>query len=377
MKIIYGKQEEPWAEQYKFGWTIIGKVCLDESSGRHEATANRVTVVEKEDGSAKLQKNKGTGQFVSNSLSKDMTSPKEIKEMMQLDYSEIHYSRSIRGTEQSQSAEDRRFNQILSKGVHTNFRGNWEMPLPFKTDEISLPNNREHCLRRLLSLKRKMQKDDKLHADYVQFMEKIIKREHASPIPDEELNAPSGQFWYLPHFQVYHPKKPDQIRVVFECSTVYEGDSLNKHLLQGPEWMNGLVGVLSRFRKEETAVSCDIEQMFHNFAVNPEHRDFLRFLWFKDNDINQSIVEYKMNVHLFGAVSSPGVANFGLMTTAKEGSEKFGDQAREFLEQEFYVDDGLKSFAKTEEAIATIKNTQAMCATSDTRRTTNTTRAMS
>ena len=76
--------------------------------------------------------------------------------------------------------------------------------------------------------------------------------------------------------------------------------------------MNGLVGVLPRFRKEEIAVSCDIEQMFHNFAVNPEHRDFLRFLWFKDNDINQSIVEYKMNVHLFGAVSSPGVATSGL-----------------------------------------------------------------
>ena len=72
--------------------------------------------------------------------------------------------------------------------------------------------------------------------------------------------------------------------------------------------------------------------MFHNFAVNPEHRDFLRFFWFKDGDINQPIVEYRMNVNLFGAVSSPGVANFGLMTTAREGSEEFGEQAREFVE---------------------------------------------
>ena len=63
-----------------------------------------------------------------------------------------------------------------------------------------------------------------------------------------------------------------------------------------------------------------------------------------------------MNVHLFG-----GVANFGLMTTAK-GSEKFGDQASEFSEQ-----DGLKSFTTTEEAIATIKNTQAMCASANLR----------
>jgi hypothetical protein len=212
-----------------------------------------------------------------------------------------------------------------------------------------------------------MQKDEKVRVDYVEFMEKMIKREHASRVSDDELQASKGHVWFLPHFQVYHPKKPDQIRVVFDCSAVYEGDSLNKHLLQGPDWMNALIGVLSRFRKEEIAVSCDIEQMFHNFAVNPEHRDFLRFLWFKDGDINQPIVEYRMNVHLFGAVSSPGVANFGLMTTAREGSEEFGEQAREFVENEFYVDDGLKSFASPEEAITTIKNAQNMCASANLR----------
>ena len=61
-----------------------------------------------------------------------------------------------------------------------------------------------------------------------------------------------------------------------------------------------------------------------------------------------------MNVHLFGVVSSPGVANFGLMTTAREGGKVFGDQAREFLENEFYVDDGPTSFASPEEAITTV-----------------------
>jgi hypothetical protein len=97
-----------------------------------------------------------------------------------------------------------------------------------------------------------------------------------------------------------------------------------------------------------------INTFYHNFAVNPEHRDFLRFLWFKDGDINQPIVEYHMNVHLFGAISSPCVGNFGLMATAKEGSQEFGENARDFLEQEFYVHDGLKSFANPEEAIATV-----------------------
>ena len=104
--------------------------------------------------------------------------------------------------------------------------------------------------------------------------------------------------------------------------------------------MNDLLGVLSRFRKEETAVTCDIEQMFHSFHVNPENRDFLRFLWFKDNNLTGHICEYRMNVHLFGAVSSPAVANFGLRATAEAGREQLGQTAADFLQNDFYVDDG-------------------------------------
>ena len=363
LNIIYGDENEPWAEEYKFGWTIIGKVCLEEETPN--VTVNRVSVIDEDVSSSYDQR----VAFRSNTPSKDITSPKEVSEMMQLDYNEVHYSRNIRGTEQVESPEDRRFNQILTKGIHKNSEGNWEMPLPFREDdhEISLPNNRDYCVRRLLNLKKKLQKDDKLRGDYVQFMKKIIEREHATPVPEEELRAAAGKVWYLPHFQVYHPKKPDQVRVVFDCSAVFEGVSLNTHLLQGPDWMNALVGVLSRFRKEEVGVSCDIEQMFHNFKVDPEHRDFLRFLWFKDGALDQPLVEYRMNVHLFGAVSSPGVANFGLLTTAKEGRQEFGDEAADFLENDFYVDDGLKSFGSPEEAISTIKAAQSMCSSANLR----------
>ena len=131
--------------------------------------------------------------------------------------------------------------------------------------------------------------------------------------------------------------------------------------------MNVLIGVLSRFRKEETAVTCDIEQTFHSFHVNPEHRDFLRFLWFKDNDLNGQSCEYRMNAHLVGAISSPGVANFGLRATAEAGGEQFGQRAVDFLQQDFYVDDGFKSFVTPKNAIDLIRDTKAMCAAANLR----------
>ena len=141
------------------------------------------------------------------------------------------------------------------------------------------------------------------------------------------------------HFGVYHPKKPTQIRVVFDSSAEFEGVSLNEELLSGPDMMNSLLGVLIRFRTENTAVMCDIEQMFHSFYVNPSHRDFLRFLWFEDNVIGKPIIEYRMNVHLFGNGPSPAVATFGLRKTAANGEEEFGKAASNFVHRNLYVDD--------------------------------------
>lgn len=146
-----------------------------------------------------------------------------------------------------------------------------------------------------------------MEKDYLEFVEKILSKGHASPVPQEEVTSENqiGKVCYLPHFGVYHPKKPTQIRVVFDSSAEFKGVSLNKELLSGPDMMNSLLGVLIRFRTENTVVMCDIEQMFHSFYVNPSDRDFLCFLSFEDNVIGKPIVEYRMNVHLFGNGPSP------------------------------------------------------------------------
>ena len=155
---------------------------------------------------------------------------------------------------------------------------------------------------------------------------------------------------YVPHTGVYHPKKPDKIRVVFDCSAKYGGVSLNDHLLQGPDLTNGLLGVLCRFRKEEVAFMVDVKSMFHQFYVKERFRDLLRFLWWENGDPEKPAVEYRMKVHLFGAASSPGCANFGLKRAADDGEDEFGTEAANFIRNDFYVDDGLKSVPTVQEA---------------------------
>ncbi|TWW54220.1 hypothetical protein D4764_0192230 [Takifugu flavidus] len=79
---------------------------------------------------------------------------------------------------------------------------------------------------------------------------------------------------------------------------------------------------------EPYAVMADVEQMFHNFMV---------------------------------------IAIYGLKRTAVEGESEYGSDVRKFIEQHFYVDDGLKSFASEDEAINVLIRAQRMLAQSNIR----------
>lgn len=71
-----------------------------------------------------------------------------------------------------------------------------------------------------------------------------------------------------PGIYQYHPKKPTQIRVVFDSSAKYDNVSLNDVLMNGPDLINSLHGVLLRFRKDLVAITADIQQMFYCFVVS-------------------------------------------------------------------------------------------------------------
>ena len=63
-------------------------------------------------------------------------------------------------------------------------------------------------------------------------MDDVTRKGYAEKVPDDELLDADGRVRYIPHHGVYHPKKPTKIRIVFDCSAEYKGESLNKHLLQ-------------------------------------------------------------------------------------------------------------------------------------------------
>ena len=166
---------------------------------------------------------------------------------------------------------------------------------------------------------------------------------------EKATNCEESNVWFIPHHGVCHPLKPEKIPVVFGCSARFRGFSLNDNLLQGPDLTNFLLGVLCRFRLEPIAIIGDIQSMFHQVELPEKDRDLMRFLWWKDGDLNEPPQEYQMKVYLFGAVCSPSCANFALRKTAQDNESKYPTEVTEAVFNNFYVDDYLASRAKNEE----------------------------
>lgn len=142
---------------------------------------------------------------------------------------------------------------------------------------------------------------------------------------------------------------------------------LNDVLLSGPDLNNTLLGVLLRFRKEPIAFTGDVQQMFYCFLVREDHRDYLRFLWYKDNDTDKEVTEYRMRVHVFGNSPSPAVAIYCMRKAAQKGAEHYGQDAKRLVMRHFYVDDGLASASTPEEGVNILNKAKQMLAESNLR----------
>ena len=323
LEVVSGPPEEAFATKTDLGWSVIGGSSYGEETGN---ICHRVA-------------------------SKELIAPSpcDVLKVLDQDFKDTKDDVTC-------SNEDLVFLRTMEQGIKINDKGRISMPLPLRSNAV-LPNNRHMALSRLNSLKRKLTKNETFHIHYREFMQQMIDKGFA-----EEVRPPSeGEVVnYIPHQGVYHPHKPNKIRVVFDGSAKYKGVSLNDMLLKGPDLMNGLIGVLLRFRQDKIALTCDIEQMFYNFEVHEEHRNMLRFLWWPGGDVSRTPAEYRLTVHLFGAASSPGCANYGLKYLARCHEETF-PQGATFLKKNLYMDDGLCSLSTKEEAMDLVRQATEIC----------------
>lgn len=309
----------PYAVKTKFGWTLNGP--LDRSNRSKYCF------------------------FMNATSSSDEILSNQLKHYFNQDFNE-----SLADDGKMMSVQDKRALEIFEESAQL-VNGHYQIAIPWKQGQPCMPNNRRIAEQRLRHLKRRLVGDPALKQKYANFIDDLLDKGYARRVPDQQLSCNGGNVWYLPHHNVVHAKKPDKVRVVFDCAAKYHGESLNDKILQGPDLVNDLVGVLCRFRQEAVAVMADVEAMFHQVCVHPKDVGALRFLWFPRGDLSAQPHEYQMMVHLFGGVWSPSCASFALKKIAVDNHHKFDPDVISALNRGFYVDDLLKSVANSEEAI--------------------------
>ena len=227
-EIIPGTDDDPYAKRTALGWGIIGMTTPDATGNYDGVRVNRIVSREV------LFTPRKICHFALKTHTREILTLAQVNHLFELDFNEPRLA------DQALSHKDRTFLSKVSKSIHQRCDGHYEMPLPFKQESVALPGNKQVALNRLSRL-RKLRTDSKYRKDYLAFMSNLIECGHAERVPAEKAEMKNGQVWYIPHHGVYHPKKPDKIRVVFDCSVEFSGesqtDTSSKGLIKPITWL--------------------------------------------------------------------------------------------------------------------------------------------
>ena len=222
----------------------------------------------------------------------------------------------------------------------------FEVALPWNSSTQILPNNYVVARKRPDFLQRRLLQDEQFCEQYKAGRCKYIDKGYLELVTSEQSGA--NRVWYMPHHGVFHPKKPNQLRIVFDCAAKYKDVSLNDAILSGPDLTNPVLHVLLRFRIHPIAVIENIEEMFLQVRVPEADRDAPSLLWWSNHELKGEPDIYRFTVHPFGVTSLPFCANF----TLRKAIERFGQE--QFVNRSFYVDDFLASVPDCQSAITLI-----------------------
>ncbi|XP_033106177.1 uncharacterized protein LOC117108309 [Anneissia japonica] len=330
LEVIRRKLGEPYAIRTHLGWLVYG--LSGKLSNQPEVNVNFCRI--------------------DNST---LSNGNDLLEQQLKSYFNMEFVERLSSGQRLPSVEDKKFMQIMDESVIKIDR-RYQLALPLRSRNVQLPNNRMQAELYASRLREKLKKNKQLHEKYTEFMSNLEKKGYAEKVPDTELTRNDGQVWYIPHHGVFHPRKPEKLRVVYNCPVQFNGVSLNSQLLQGPDMTNLMYGVLLRWREEQIALKADIESMFYQVRVHPKDCDMLRYLWWPDGNLKKDMIDYRMLVHLFGAVSSPSCANYALRKAASDAEGTYSEQVIDAIRKNFYVDNLLKSVVSHEdEAITLVK----------------------
>ena len=116
------------------------------------------------------------------------------------------------------SMEDQRFLSFLDERTDK-VDGSYEIPLLWKDQHSTIPNDRILAVHRLNQLEKRLHHDPTLAASYEKTIGTDLGKGYVKKLTKEEVAAPVKQHWYLPHHPVLNPNKPGKVRRVYDTAS--------------------------------------------------------------------------------------------------------------------------------------------------------------
>ena len=149
----------------------------------------------------------------------------------------------------------------------------WMNPYPWKRDPKDLPDNKSQAMKRLESTERRLLNNPLQAAAYKDKMTEMEDMSFSRKLSEQEINDYKRPVHYISHHAVLRSESTSTpVRIVFNSSATYQGHKLNDYWQKGPDLLNGLFGVILRFRENKVALTADISKMYHRVLINYPRR---------------------------------------------------------------------------------------------------------
>ena len=238
VRVEQGPSSAPSASLFKLGWTISGPhTVLDDSKTQHSMHH--------------------TALFCSNCLEQDNDLNQKVFHCWKAETIQLESKTKSNDQEVLLSTK------ILNTTCVRQTDGRYETGLLWK-DDSSLPDNRSQALTHLNHLVNRLQKKPEQYKKYNEGIQADLEKSYIAKVP---FHRQKDTGWYLPHYGLVSPNKPDKIRRMCNAKAPQSGISLNDKLLAGPDLLGNMLGILLRFRQEAIAIQGDIKAMFMQIGV--------------------------------------------------------------------------------------------------------------
>ncbi|XP_075163287.1 uncharacterized protein LOC142235924 [Haematobia irritans] len=219
--------------------------------------------------------------------------------------------------------------------------GRYTVHLPFKKllqghELPSFSHTDYNALKRLKQLELTFEHKQQFAAEYKKFMLEYENLQHMVKLVEYPHSIPSNAYFFPHHGVLRESSTTTKLRVVFDGGNCKPPQtSINEELSAGPALQNDLPTILTRWRRHRIAFTADLEKMFRQIFVFPEHQNYQCILW---RDASRKICVYALRTVTYGTTSAPYLAIRVLQQLATDEEKRF-PQASKTLLTDTYVDD--------------------------------------